>query len=161
MHHQFAEVNFDTSYENQLSYFQNGYFFKILWWSHQPHNKGICRWKNKIISECFTINNHGFSFVSFSTEQTLSENLGATPVAPISPAVTFLKGDWQIFKAGRHTTTSLSCHTAMLYSVETMVLPLVLVLPLWQRPSLWICKWMKIRNTPSEIIWIHLCNTKL
>ena len=66
-----TEVSFETSEENQLSYFQNGYFFKILWWSHQPHNKGICRWKNKIISECFTINNHGFSFVSFSTDQTL------------------------------------------------------------------------------------------
>jgi hypothetical protein len=39
-----------------------------------PHNNGICRWKNKIISECFTINNHGFSFVSFSTEQTLIVN---------------------------------------------------------------------------------------
>ena len=66
-----TEVSFETSEENQLSYFQNGYFFKILWWSHEPHNKGICRWKNEIISECFTINNHGFSFVSFSTDQTL------------------------------------------------------------------------------------------
>ena len=26
----FAEVTFDTSYENQLSYFQNGYFSKFL-----------------------------------------------------------------------------------------------------------------------------------
>ena len=66
-----TEVSLETSEENQLSYFQNGYFFKILWWSHEPHNKGICRWKNEIISECFTINNHGFSFVSFSTDQTL------------------------------------------------------------------------------------------
>jgi hypothetical protein len=27
--------------------------------------------KNKVISECLTINNHGFSIVSFSTDQTL------------------------------------------------------------------------------------------
>ena len=27
----FTEVGFDTSEGNQLSYFQNGYFFKILW----------------------------------------------------------------------------------------------------------------------------------
>ena len=66
-----TEVSFETSEENQLSYFQNGYFFKIVWWSHQPHNKGICKWKDKIISEPFTNNNHGFSFVSFSTDQTL------------------------------------------------------------------------------------------
>ena len=66
-----TEVSFETSEENQLSYFQNGYFFKILWWSHEPHYKGICRWRNEIISECFTINNHGFYFVSFSTNQTL------------------------------------------------------------------------------------------
>ena len=38
-----TEANFATSEGNQRSYFQNGYFFKILWWSHEPHNKGICR----------------------------------------------------------------------------------------------------------------------
>ena len=26
-----TEVSFETSEEKQLSYFQNGYFFKILW----------------------------------------------------------------------------------------------------------------------------------
>ena len=66
-----TEVSFETSEGNQLSYFQNSYFFKILWWSHEPHNKRICRWENEIISECFTINNQGFSFVSFSIDQTL------------------------------------------------------------------------------------------
>ena len=66
-----TKVSFETSEENPLSYFQNGYFFKILWWSHAPRNKGICRWKNKIISEYFAINNHGFSFVSFFIDQTL------------------------------------------------------------------------------------------
>ena len=30
----FTEVSFYTSEGNQLSYFQNGYFFKILWWFH-------------------------------------------------------------------------------------------------------------------------------
>ena len=34
----FAEVSFGTSEGNQLSYFQNAYFDKILWWSHEPHN---------------------------------------------------------------------------------------------------------------------------
>ena len=34
----FAEVSFVTSEGNQLSYFQNGYFDKILWWSHEPQN---------------------------------------------------------------------------------------------------------------------------
>ena len=33
----FAEVNFRPSEGNQLSYFQKGYFDKILWWSHEPH----------------------------------------------------------------------------------------------------------------------------
>ena len=32
--------------------------------------------KNEIISECFTVNNHGFSFVSFSTDQTLPPLIG-------------------------------------------------------------------------------------
>ena len=34
-----AEVSFDTSEEKQLSYFQNGYFFKILWGCHEPYNQ--------------------------------------------------------------------------------------------------------------------------
>ena len=38
-----AEVSFGTSEEKQLSYFQNGYFFKILWWWHEPHNQVKCR----------------------------------------------------------------------------------------------------------------------
>ena len=38
----FTEVGFDTSEENQLSYFQNGCFFKILWWFHEPYNCVKC-----------------------------------------------------------------------------------------------------------------------
>ena len=38
-----AEVSFDTLEENQLSYFQNGYFFKILWGCHEPYNQVKCR----------------------------------------------------------------------------------------------------------------------
>ena len=30
-----TEVSFDSSEGKQLSYFQNGYFFKILWWCHE------------------------------------------------------------------------------------------------------------------------------
>ena len=36
-------ISFDTSEENQPSYFQNGYFFKILWWCHDPYNQEKCR----------------------------------------------------------------------------------------------------------------------
>ena len=32
----FSEVSFVTYEGNQLSYFPNGYFFKILWWSYDP-----------------------------------------------------------------------------------------------------------------------------
>ena len=35
----FAEVTFDISYENQLSYFQNGYFFKIHLGFHDTNNQ--------------------------------------------------------------------------------------------------------------------------
>ena len=38
-----TEVSFDTTEENQLSYFQNAYFFKILWWLHEPNNQLNCR----------------------------------------------------------------------------------------------------------------------
>ena len=39
----FTEVSFDISEENQLSYFQNGYVFKILWKFHEPNNQLKCR----------------------------------------------------------------------------------------------------------------------
>ena len=35
----FTEVSFDISEENQLSYFQNGYVFKILCKFHEPNNR--------------------------------------------------------------------------------------------------------------------------
>ena len=50
---EFAEVNFDTSEENQLSYFQKGYFFKILWGCHEPYNEVKCRKKIITISGPF------------------------------------------------------------------------------------------------------------
>ena len=34
-----TEVSLDPSEENQLSYFQNGYFFKILWRCYVPYNQ--------------------------------------------------------------------------------------------------------------------------
>ena len=68
---QLAEVDFDASEENQLLYFQNAYFFIILWGCHEPYNQVKCRWRNEIISECFTIKNHGFTFVSFSSPHSL------------------------------------------------------------------------------------------
>ena len=39
----FTEVCFYTSEGNQLSYFQNGYCFKILWWFHEAHNWVKCQ----------------------------------------------------------------------------------------------------------------------
>ena len=49
----FTEVNFYISEGNQLSYFQNGYFFKILWWFHEAHNWVKCWWKNEIFFSIF------------------------------------------------------------------------------------------------------------
>ena len=49
-----TEVSFETSEENPLSFFQKGYFFKILWWFYQPHNQVKYRQKNKMFSEVFT-----------------------------------------------------------------------------------------------------------
>ena len=37
-----TEVSFDTAEENQLSYFQNGYFLKILWLLHEPYSRVKC-----------------------------------------------------------------------------------------------------------------------
>ena len=39
----FTEVSFDNSEENLLSFFQNDYFFKILWRFHEAHNQVKCR----------------------------------------------------------------------------------------------------------------------
>ncbi len=66
-----TEVSFETSEENQLSYFQNGYFSKFFEDLMSHIIREYAGEKNEIISECFTIDNHGFSFVSFSTDQTL------------------------------------------------------------------------------------------
>jgi hypothetical protein len=50
-----TEVSFDTSEGKQLSYFQNGYFSKVLWRFHEPHNQVKCRQKDLKSSELFTI----------------------------------------------------------------------------------------------------------
>ena len=57
--------------------------------------------------------------------------LGATAVALIAPEVMSLKGDWQKFKAGKTAILPpASAATAVFYSVETIVLPLVSLLPM-------------------------------
>ena len=66
-----TEVSFEASEENQLSYFQKGYFFKILWWFHQPHNQVKCRQKNKMFSEVFTKWTIVLKIVTFLTGQSL------------------------------------------------------------------------------------------
>ena len=42
-----TEVSFDISVENQQSYFENGHFFKMLWWCHEPYNQVKFRLKNE------------------------------------------------------------------------------------------------------------------
>ena len=66
-----TEVSFEASEENQLSYFQKGYFLKILWWFHQPHNQVKCRQKNKMFSEVFTKWTIVLKIVTFLTGQSL------------------------------------------------------------------------------------------
>ena len=65
-------MTFDTSEGNQLSYFQNGYFFKILWWFHQPHNHVRCRQKIRMFSEVFTKWTIALKIVTFLAGQSLS-----------------------------------------------------------------------------------------
>ena len=43
----FCRSEFLQLLENQLSYFQNYYFFKILWSFHGPYNQRKCRWKKQ------------------------------------------------------------------------------------------------------------------
>ena len=50
-----TEVNFLTSEENQLSYFQNGLFFKILLSFHEPHNQVFTGRKIKFFLNFFLI----------------------------------------------------------------------------------------------------------
>ena len=69
--HHFTEVGFDTSEENLLSCFQNGYFFKILWWCHEPFNQVKCWWKNENDFWTFYQQKNWFKFVSFLTDQSL------------------------------------------------------------------------------------------
>ena len=71
----FTEVNFYISEGNQLSYFQNGYFFKILWWFHEAHNWVKCRWKNKSIFPTFHWWKIDNTFVTFISNKSLCSNL--------------------------------------------------------------------------------------
>ena len=67
---------FDTSIGNQLPCFQNGYFFKILWWFHEAHNWVNSRWKNKYFFQLFinekfiTLLWHSFRIRVYSSETT-------------------------------------------------------------------------------------------
>ena len=53
----------------QLSYFQNGYFAKILWIFHETHNQVKCRYENKIVFWTFYLQNFEYSFVLFVSNQ--------------------------------------------------------------------------------------------
>ena len=69
-----TEVSFDISEEKQLSYFQKLIFLKNSLMIPWPHNQVKCRWKNKIISELFTIKRVEFGIVTFLPAQSLSVN---------------------------------------------------------------------------------------
>ena len=70
----FAEVSFDTSYGNQLSYFQNGYSSKTLWWFHDSHNQVKYRWKINLFPELFINKMFGDTFVWFVSDRSLTIN---------------------------------------------------------------------------------------
>ena len=61
----FAEVRFETLEENQLSYVQNGYLAKFFDDLMNHIAREYAGKKNEIISECFTITNCKFTFVTF------------------------------------------------------------------------------------------------
>ena len=67
----FTEVSFDTSEENQLSYFQKWLFFQNSLLSHEPYNEVKCRLKIETISELLIKQKIEFKFVLFSSPQTL------------------------------------------------------------------------------------------
>ena len=71
-----TEVGFDTSEENQLSYFQKWIFFQNSLVSHEAHNLKKCRKKIKMINELFTKQKIEFKIVLFSSSQTLCTSFG-------------------------------------------------------------------------------------
>ena len=64
-------MSFHTSEEKQLSCFQKWILFQNSLMISWPQNQVKCRWKNKIISELFTIRNVEFGIVTFLTAQSL------------------------------------------------------------------------------------------
>ena len=74
---QFAEVIFDTSEGNQLSYVQNCYFIKIVWSFDEPHSQVKCRLKNKIYFLNFSLMKN---IVSFESNRSIFESRSLSPV---------------------------------------------------------------------------------
>ena len=66
-----TKVSFDTSEGKQLSYFQNGNFFKIILWCHEPYNYVKCGLKNEINFSTFYKQNIESKFVLVLIVQTL------------------------------------------------------------------------------------------
>ena len=66
-----TEVNFDNLEENQLSYFQNGYSFRILWWFHEAHNWVKRWWKNEMFFSTFYQWKIDNTFVTFVSNRSL------------------------------------------------------------------------------------------
>ena len=100
-----TEVNFDTSEGNQLSYFQNGLFFKILLSFHEPHNQVKYRWKNEVFSELFTNTFFEIIFVTFVSNKSLR--------CLYHTWIVFWKSDfWMIFVYTNHSA-SLAIHASI------------------------------------------------
>ena len=100
-----TEVNFLTSEENQLSYFQNGLFFKILLSFHEPHNQVKYRWKNEVFSELFTNTFFEIIFVTFVSNKSLR--------CLYHTWIVFWKSDfWMIFVYTNHSA-SLAIHASI------------------------------------------------
>ena len=78
----FTKVFFDPTKRNRLSYFQNGYFFKILWWFHEPHNRVKCRSKNKSVFLDFHEWKICNTFVTFVSNKSLWEDMGHRQFIP-------------------------------------------------------------------------------
>ena len=66
-----AEASFDNSEEKQQSYFQNDYFFKILWKCDEPYDQVKCRQENELNFWSFYQKKFEFNIVLFSSTQSL------------------------------------------------------------------------------------------
>ena len=113
----FNEVCFDITEGNQLSYFQNGYFFKILWWFHEPKINQFFQFfiNEKLISllwHSFRIRVYLHCVRSFSWCATTLATLACMPAG------------WKFFQIQMHDACHLVFESlAILYSTYHLTPP--------------------------------------